>query len=144
MKKLCSECGHVNDYEASVCAKCGRDLNNAEKYKQCPVCGKTYPLIKDECPDCRETLVVHGHAAAQIFDETNNPKGIGPVSWIVSMILPVLGFVYALFITSKKVKNGDMSQNERKEICMISLFAGLIVFFAVYILVSLIVGNLSF
>ena len=115
MKKLCSNCNYINEYDAQKCAKCGCDLNSAVVYKRCPECGREFSVKIDECPDCRQTLIVSGTSAAMIFDENSQKDGIPVWIWIVGICLPVIGIISAWIYASshKKTMYRDSAVNLR-------------------------------
>ena len=132
MKKLCQKCNHINEYEADVCAKCGCDLNHSEKYKMCPKCGDVFPLLKDECPRCRETLVVRGRPAAMVFDEKAEPDVISTGSKVFAFLVPLLGFLYAIVLSIKLQKEKKLTAAAAFGFCVSALFIHTILIFAVY------------
>jgi eukaryotic-like serine/threonine-protein kinase len=54
---LCPVCGHQNAPNASVCARCGTPLSNANQSTQmCPECGADCSIFAQHCPRCRQPL----------------------------------------------------------------------------------------
>ena len=83
MKKICPECGKINDYEAKTCASCGCELDVSVKFKMCPNCGKKFDeLNRKKCDECGFELIVRGRPAAQVFDEKE--KGRFPPRFALS------------------------------------------------------------
>ncbi len=142
MKKLCARCGAVNEYEATSCSGCGAPLDECESYKQCPSCGKIYSLRQDECPECRETLVVRGSAAAMVFDETQTAEGLSAGIWLLSVLLPVFGFFFGLICAAGKRKTGALSSEQFHHFLLVTAACQLVICTALVLLVSILIGNL--
>lgn len=142
MKKLCARCGTVNEYEAVSCSGCGVLLDECESYKQCPSCGKIYPIRLEECPECRETLVVKGRAAAMIFDETQMEGGLSAGLWLLSVIIPILGIFIALLCAVKKRKAGELSLEQSHHFLFIVIACQFVICIALALLASIFVGNM--
>jgi len=54
---MCPVCGHQNAPNASVCARCGAPLSNANQSAQmCPECGADCSIFAQHCPRCRQPL----------------------------------------------------------------------------------------
>ena len=97
MKKICPECGKINDYEAKTCASCGCELDVSVKFKMCPNCGKKFDeLNRKKCDECGFELIVRGSPAAQVFDEKEK-REIPAALRIVCILLPVVGLLIVLF-----------------------------------------------
>lgn len=140
MKKLCSNCNFVNEYGADRCAKCGCDLNSAVVFKKCPACGKEFPVKTEECPDCRQTLIVSGTAAAMVFDENSQKDGIPVWIWMAGIFLPVIGILIAWIYAS--VHSKTMLRDSAVNLRVVALLGQAILITVIVAAVKIIVGNI--
>ena len=141
MKKICPECGKINDYEAKTCASCGCELDVSVKFKMCPNCGKKFDeLNRTKCDECGFELIVRGRPAAQVFDEKEK-REIPAALRIVCILLPVVGLLIAAVYAIVRRENGNLQPETAKTFLLTTVTVQLVLIGASALLVMLLSGS---
>lgn len=141
MKKICPECSHINDYENTECGKCGAALDKKKAFKMCPVCGKEYPLKVETCEKCGEKLIVCGEASAQVFDEKPQKGEIPIWARLISVLIPVVGIIFAVIYAIVKDDDRVISREDAKSFVITSILVQIVLCCALFFLISLLSGS---
>lgn len=140
MKKICPECGKINDYEAKNCRSCGCGLDVAVSYKMCPNCGKKFDdLNRDKCDECGYGLIVCGRPAAQVFDD-GQKREIPTAVRIVSLV-PLLGIIFAVVYAVLRREDGKLQPETAKNFLLTTIFVQLVIVGAAVLLAMLLSGS---
>ena len=141
MKKICPECGKINDYEAKTCASCGCELDVSVKFKMCPNCGKKFDeLNRKKCDECGFELIVRGSPAAQVFDEKEK-REIPAALRIVCILLPVVGLMIAAVYAIVRRENGNLQPETAKTFLLTTVTVQLVLIGASALLAMLLSGS---
>lgn len=143
MKKICPDCGRINDYENKNCSSCGRELDVSVKYKMCPNCGKKYMDLKTEkCSECKFDLIVRGSPAAQVFNEKQKSE-IPVILRVLCIIIPIIGIIVAGIYAIIKEENGQLQQETARNFFIVTVTVQAVLIGAV-ILFSMLLSGSSF
>lgn len=141
MKKICPECGKINDYNTEVCSSCGCALDVAVKYKLCPNCGKKFDgLNRKKCDECGFELIVCGRPAAQVFDEGRKSE-IPAALRVVCILLPFVGLIIAAAYAIIRRENGELQPETAKTFLLTTVTVQLVLIGAAALIAMLLSGS---